>query len=198
MKVLTSQFFSKIYYSAIVWMGHLSSRDVRRIESLHYQALWISCYDFRNDISRIYLDHDLKCSTPSEWKNYSLAREGIRIYTSGVPTSLFEQMDSQSYVVNRPLSKKFFEKCNRKIGKQCIRNKMAGPLNMTAFDWFHNYYSSDAQRTLLKYCFFKYPSSASSFSITECRRIKMRLKNIILIARTTSKSYPQPALEPSK
>jgi Reverse transcriptase (RNA-dependent DNA polymerase) len=40
-KILTAQFFSKIYYGAAVWLPHLLSRDMNRIESVHYSALRI-------------------------------------------------------------------------------------------------------------------------------------------------------------
>jgi hypothetical protein len=57
-KILTAQFFSKMYYGATVWLHQLLSRDTNRIESPHYAATRIGCHDYRNKISRDILDHD--------------------------------------------------------------------------------------------------------------------------------------------
>ncbi len=113
---------------------------------------------------------------------------------SGVSSTLHTRMDSQSYMVNRPMSKEFFERFDIKIGKQFIGNKVAGSLNKTTFDWYYKCHTSDSLRTLLKNCFFKNPSSASSFSITECRKIKTLLRNRIANAR----ARPKPNLKALK
>ena len=44
--ILTSQFYAKLYYSSPVWLPHVSSRDLKRLESIHYKALRIGCNDY--------------------------------------------------------------------------------------------------------------------------------------------------------
>ncbi len=162
LKILTVQFFSKIYYASVVWLPHVSSKDQKRIDSVHYSALRLICYDFRNKVSRDILDHDYRRVTPVEWSKYSSARESIRLYKSGTPHNLFKRLDSQSYSISRPFAaKRFFENSTLKIGRQTLPNKVASTLNKLDFDWHYTQQSSDLLRISLKHCLFKYPSVAS-------------------------------------
>ena len=99
--ILTSQSFLKLYYGSPVWLSHVSSQDLKRLESIHYKALRIGCNDYQNKTSRYQLDHDYRRATPSEWPNYGVSREAILIFYSTHLASLFKRMDDQSYRVNR-------------------------------------------------------------------------------------------------
>lgn len=85
-----------------MWLPHLSFKNLSKIDSIHYTALRIGCFDFKNKIPRSVLDHNFKRATPSEWKEYCISREYIRIYITGSPRVLFERLDRQSYRINRP------------------------------------------------------------------------------------------------
>ena len=100
--IMTAQFYSKIYYAAPVWLGCLPSHCLKRLESLHYSALRVECSDYRQLVGREILDNDFKRATPSEWGDYSQAREIIRIFNSGVPTCLYLPLETQSFVIQRP------------------------------------------------------------------------------------------------
>jgi len=162
-----------LYYGSSVWLNHLLSPDLKRIESIHYTALRIACYDYRCKISRSILDSDYRRATPKEWMNYGTAREFIRIYQSGTPTSLFERLDKQSYRTNRPQLAKFFDVSRSKIGLQTFSNKVANVSKSVTFDWFYTRLSQDALRIKLKNSLFKYPSAAASISVPE--RMKHQL-----------------------
>ncbi len=69
---------------------------------------------------------------------------------------------------------------------------MAGPINRLTFD---RYYKRHTFRTILKDCFYKDLSSASAFSITECRKIELQLRNRIANARARSRQGPKSVKE---
>ncbi len=117
-KILTVQFFSKLYYGAAVWLPHLSSSVLVRITSLHYSAIRIACFDYKNKIPREVLEHDFKCATPNEWQEHCVSREFVRIYRSSSPTSLFKRLDSHAYRLYRSSPTRFFDKSTRQVGKQ--------------------------------------------------------------------------------
>ena len=80
----------------------MSRANIKRIESVHYQAVRLICHDYRQRVSREIIDHDFKRATPLEWADYSSARELLHIFNSGKPTKMFERLQSQSYTVRRP------------------------------------------------------------------------------------------------
>ncbi len=185
LKILNAQFFSKMYYGSVVWLGHVSSNDRKRLDSLHYSALRIGCYDFKKCLPRWVLDHDYKRATLTEWSNYSTAREFIRIYSAKDPKCLFDRLDAQSFRTSRPQLVKFFDASKLKIGLQSFANKSSVVSTRLNFDWFFTQHSDDSMRVNLKNAFFKFPSSASDFLITdrlrhqliEHRRWKMKNSN---------------------
>jgi hypothetical protein len=172
--IATAQFYSKMYYGSPVWLGHLSSKDLKRIESLHYCALPIGCLDFKCTVPLEVLDHDLKRATPSEWNDYNVLKEIILKSTS--PSSLFKRLDAQAYRTNRPLNIRFFDKSSTKVRLQVISNKSARTMHRVNFDWYYEKISNDGLRIKLKDCFFKYPSSAE-YSSVPGRVIKRHHRN---------------------
>lgn len=162
--VLTAQFYSKIYYGAAVWLGNLLSKDLKRLESVHYQALRIVhgvSYHIR-PVSRCILDHDYRRATPLEWADYCTSKELIRIFNSKCPGTLFDPLESQSYLIKRPLSVHFFDTSNSRIGRQCFHNRAAAISSKLTFDWHFQDLSNDKIRSSLKQCLFKYQTSAAS------------------------------------
>ena len=188
-KILTAQFFSKLYYGAAVWLQHLSCRDMMRIESLHYSALRVGCYDFHNKIPRHILDHDFKRATPREWARYCISREYIRVYTSQSPKALFEMLDRQVYHTNRPLMLRFYDNSKKQVGRQTFANTVSQVSKDVQFDWFYTRLSPDQLRIKLKECLFKYPSVSSSFHVPG------ELSRQILQHRLLKKNHEMPSEE---
>jgi hypothetical protein len=81
LKILNAQFYSKMYYGSVVWLGHVSFCDRKCLDSLHYSALRIGCYDHAKCLLRWVLDHDYKRATPLEWSNLQ--------YCKGIHPHLF-------------------------------------------------------------------------------------------------------------
>jgi len=166
MKVLTAQFYSKIYYGASVWLKSVKVSALKRLESIHYRALRVSQFDFKGTISRDILDRDLQRATPIEWMDYCVATEMVRIFNTGAPLSLFERLRNNCYTVSRPSRIKVFDSSKTKIGKQCFENKCASVALKLDFPWFNGLCSKDKLRMKLKENLFKYPSSAVSLYVT--------------------------------
>ncbi len=61
--IMTSRFFSKIYYAGPAWLGCLSKKYLKRLDSLDYSALRVAFYDHKQNISRDLLDHDYRRGT---------------------------------------------------------------------------------------------------------------------------------------
>jgi len=91
-QILISQLYSKLYYGAPVWLNHLSSRDMMRLESLHYNAQRVCFFGFHNKVPHQILNHDYMRATPKGWMNYCVSCEFIRIYTCHSPQSLFQRI----------------------------------------------------------------------------------------------------------
>jgi hypothetical protein len=164
LSILTAQLYSKIYYGSAVWMSSLQTKDLKRLDSIHYNALRIAhgaSYSNR-PISREILDHDYCRATPQEWAKYSTARELIRIYKNRVPPSLHESLGLQAYLIKRPPSVRFFDNSKSLVGRQCFPNKVASLSAHLTFNWYFQNMSNDCIRKNLKQCLFKYPSSASA------------------------------------
>jgi hypothetical protein len=111
------------------------------------------------------LDHDFRRATPSEWSNYCVCKEMIRILNRQMPKSTFDRISSNSYTLNRPLRLRFFDNSRTKVGRQCFENKIVTPSSKLTFDW--SGLTNDQIRVNLKQCLFKYPSSACSSFVTD-------------------------------
>ncbi len=179
LKVLTAQFYSKIYYGSVIWLGHVSGEIMHKLESLHYKALCIGCHDYRNNIPRHILDHDFCRAKPSEWLHYATCHEMIRIFKSRNPVCLFSRLESQSYRLNRPLRIKFFDKSLTKVGRQSFANKVSFSSSSLNFDWFHEQLSADLVRIKLKNNLFRYPSVTPNYVSDELVRQLQRHHNRI-------------------
>ncbi len=92
-------------------------------------------FDYKNSISRDVLDHDFKRANPSEWGQYTLSRELIRIFNSGCPQGLYMRLEENSYVLSRPTRVRFFDSSTFKIGRQAIGNRVLSLVKNLAFDW---------------------------------------------------------------
>jgi hypothetical protein len=157
MRVLTSQFFSKVYYGSPIWLNSLLENDLKRVERIHYRALRVGIYDFKNKVSRDLLDHDFKRATPREWSNYSVAQEMIRIFVSKCPSSLFTRLEPQGYLINRPTRMRFYDASRTRIGHQCFENKVSRISTKLTFDWFSRNLSKDKNKNSFKASAFQIP-----------------------------------------
>jgi hypothetical protein len=82
LKLITSQYFSIIYYAAPVWIGSLTSKAWTRLNAAHYRALRACLKDYKKRKRKRDLDLEAKRATPAEWGMYSVVATVIKLYNS--------------------------------------------------------------------------------------------------------------------
>lgn len=155
LKLATSQFFSIIFYACQVWIGSLTSKDWKRLNSIHYCCLRTVLGDFRNKLSRQDIDKKTQRATPLEWAQYAVASIVIKLYNKA-DTPIVNLLRTSSYVNDRqPGKAKFTDRSRLKIGRQSIVNRIGPIFAKIDFDWI-GVISDNTIRANLKRNFFKY------------------------------------------
>jgi len=124
LKVVTSQVFSILYYSSQVWLTtELSSKNLRKLESMHYAALRLSMKDYKKSINRDRINQLTKRMPPKAWMNYSAASLAIKIIRVETPTLLYDKIMQNAYQENRkPTFVYTFDASHNKHGKKGFHN----------------------------------------------------------------------------
>jgi len=157
LKIVTSQYYSNLYYCSSVWLSTEMRWILKRmINSAHYKALRISINDFKNRTSRDTLNIKLKRATPSEWSNYTTTPLVIKIVRDKMPEHIHSKLSETIYSTRRkPQVGKFHNNARGKIGKQSIQNRLQHMDRLTE-NWLHSDWNNDRIRTTLKKTFFQY------------------------------------------
>jgi len=135
MKVVTSQFFGTLYYAAPVWLNsELNESQWNRLNSIHYRVIRAAIKDYKRKVPRAVLNIISKRATPKQWARYTVAKTIIKLYNQNC-TRLSTLLRKNSYVNDRnPGRAVFFGDAKRKIGRNCILNKLH-IFNDIKFDW---------------------------------------------------------------
>lgn len=151
-QITTAFYYSVLYYGIEVWFHrHLPFHLKQKIRSAHYRALRV----IYGEASRQHLDLIGGRATPDEWADYSLAKLAARMVRLGSPVRLLEQTVKNSYSERRQHGRIFFyDSSVRKIGKQCLKNRLQCISRQMKFEWLNVDLST--LRPNLKKCFFKY------------------------------------------
>jgi len=157
MKIVTSQYYSILYYCAPVWLNDvLKSNLKRRINSAHFKALRIALNDYKNRIPRKDLTTKCGRATPNQWYKYATATAVIKILNTKKPMYSHSKLSESLYTTRRkPLIGRFFDNSRGKIGKQSLENRLS-MMDAIGFDWIDQGLSDDRLRQLLKKAFFTY------------------------------------------
>ena len=151
-QVITSFYYSVLYYSLEVWFHrHLRFDLMQRIRSVHYRALRVT----HGKLTRDELDIIGKHATPDEWADYSVAKFLARTVIVGKPACLLDEILQNAYSERRQHGRLFFyDNSVRKIGCQCIKNRLRCVARQMKFDWLNS--SVETLRPKLKKTFFPY------------------------------------------
>ncbi len=151
-QVITSFYFSVLYYGLEVWFHrHLRFDLKQKIRSAHYRALRVIHGNEKRDV----LDTIGRRATPDEWADYSVGKFLARTIIRGKPVRLNEEILQNSYSERRQRGRLFFyDNSVRKVGRQCIKNRLRSVARQMKFDWLHS--SVDSLRLKLKKSFFPY------------------------------------------
>jgi hypothetical protein len=158
LQLVTSQYFSIIYYCSPVWIGCLDANTWKRINSAHYRAIRVVTRDFKRRRKRRDLDKETQRATPCEWARYAIASTVIKLYNSS-DAHIADVIRSSAYINDRmPRKAKFIDRSRLKVGRQSLQNRIGPLFASISFEWIGEL-SNDALRVSLKREFFKYSES---------------------------------------
>jgi len=158
LKLITSFYFSAVYYGAAVWMTQdLKAKDWKLLEAAHYKAMRVAARDYKQVVPKVTLDETCKRATPRQWSSYISAATAIRIIQNNEPLMLNTQIRKNMYINARnPNKPHFFDYSKHKIGKQCVSNRIMPIFKSVCFPWYNLNLSRDSIRVGLKKSFFPY------------------------------------------
>jgi hypothetical protein len=159
-QILTSQFFSKLYYCSQVWLTSATKRKLwNSINSIHYRAVRVAVHDHKQRINREKLD--LKCSraSPKQWSKYAIANTVIKVIRDRLPCELFATLHETLYEERRkPGFGHFYDNSKGKIGKQKFGNNIQF-MKAIKEPWLGTELKDPSIRRILKSTFFPYFNS---------------------------------------
>ncbi len=152
-QAVTAYYYSVLYYGMEVWYHrHLSFKLKKRIRSAHYRALRLL---YGKEKSRDDLDGISERATPDEMSDYSTAKLIAKMYLNDAPSRLLKKTMNNAYQITRKPGQMFFYDTSvRKIGRQCLANRLPCIAKQMKFKWLECEVCS--LRVNLKKCFFKY------------------------------------------
>jgi len=148
LRVLTCQFYSKVYYGSSSWLHGLNSFvDKRLLNAMHYRAIRIAIRDHAQRVSRTKLDELGRCR-PSTWGKYVLSSMAVKVVRRREPIELYEKMMKNSYVMRRKINRyRFRDTSTLKVGRLMTKNRLT-ILNEFDCEWL--LFSDDKLRIELK------------------------------------------------
>ncbi len=158
MKVLTSYYYSSIYYGSAVWIGSMTtSNEWRLLNKAHYRALRIVTRDYKRETPRTQLDEECKRATPRQWGHYVVASTAANILQNREPSLLFDLISENSTWNDRnPGYRTFYDASRLRIGRQAIQNRLKEPFLRIKREWYATGLTRDTIRIRMKEAFFPY------------------------------------------
>jgi len=154
-KVITSHYFSTIYYGSQVWLGETTlSKHWHLLNILHYKGIRTVCRDFRKRKRKAELDSILGRAKPKQWMKFSCCKLAIKLMQlerNGPPMSL--SLLQNLYYNDRTGKSSIMDTSRQKIGKESFKNRLLCFKDID-FNW-KNLPNDDALRITLKRVFFK-------------------------------------------
>jgi hypothetical protein len=158
LQVITSNYFSRLYYGAEVWYNPLSLANKNRLSPVHYYPLRLAtnCFD-RKSFSRKFLDKLTQRAPPKELNEYKIGRLLYSITINMSPYALFQEVLSHAVIEPRkPENPKFLDMSRLKIGRQSFANRLNFIALKMSFNWLQVPMSPEILRKNLKSSFFSY------------------------------------------
>jgi hypothetical protein len=157
MQILTSQFFSKLYYCSQVWLTSTTKRKLwNSINSIHYRAVRVAVRDFKRRVNREKLDLICSHASPKQWSKYAISNTIIKIIRDGIPVELYGVLKETFFEERRkPGFGHFYDNSKGKIGKQKLGNNVQF-MKAVKEPWLGLDISDTSIRRILKSTFFPY------------------------------------------
>jgi hypothetical protein len=156
-QVISSHYFSRLYYASEMWFQCCSSKLKKRISTVHYYALRLLVNDYKCKLSRPTIDSKTERASPSELKDFRLAKTLISIVNNVMPFTLYQELLSHLVIERRNEKRpRFIDHSRLKIGRQSFPNRVSLISRRISFNWFDVPLSVDVIRNQIKSCFFTY------------------------------------------
>jgi len=154
LQVITSNYYSRLYYGSEVWYPCLSYSLKKSISPIHYFPLRLVLRDYKRTFSNATLSFLTKRATPQQYNNFKMGKALVSISTNCEPFFLFHELLTNSSIEQRkPLRPRFYDSSRSKIGRQSFPNRVTAIAQQLDFDWLQ-LHSKDGLRSQLKKSFF--------------------------------------------
>jgi hypothetical protein len=155
LQVITSHYYSRLYYSSEVWYHSLNAKLKEKLIPMHYYPLRLALGDLQRQNSNHKISILSKRAPPFQFNNYKVAKMVIKITNSTEPFILFHELLSRAVIERRSPQKPWFLDMSRKrIGRQSLPNRVSTISKQMNFPWLDVEFSKDRLRRLLKQAFF--------------------------------------------
>jgi len=137
LRVVTSQVFSIIYYASPLWLtSELSSRNISRVESMHFTALRLALKDHKRRMNRNNITIRTRRMNPKSWMKYAAASTAIKILRDQLPLSLYGKIMRNAYQeARKPKQIYTYDASHNKHGKKGFHNWINHVLREVKFPW---------------------------------------------------------------
>jgi len=153
--LITAQALSVLYYGSPAWLTPSIVGDrMRRIESVHYRCLRIIVKDYKQRISREWIDAATQRLPPKMWCRFAAASMAIKVRQSQYPQRLYEDIFENAYTVSRKPGRLFgYDSSKSLVGRSITKNWIGQTLGQIQSSWSNSVLSNDQIRRLLKRTF---------------------------------------------
>jgi len=153
--LVTAQALSVLYYGAPAWlMPALLGDRLRRIESIHYRCLRIIVKDYKQRISREWIDAATQRLPPKQWSRFAASSLAIKVKQNQTPQYLKDEIFKNTYTVARKPGRLFgFDDSKSMIGRSLTRNWIGQSLGQIQASWTNMNLNNDQIRRMLKRTF---------------------------------------------
>jgi hypothetical protein len=157
LQVITSHYYSRLYYGCEVWHPVLNSRLKTVMLPVHYYPLRLVMNDFRKQIPKRDLCKLTKRASPDELINLRVSKMMISIANNACPYVLFNEMLSHAIQERRrPYNPSFLDMSRTRIGRQSFANRLSHVSKKIKFEWLSKILSKPFIIKSLKETFFAY------------------------------------------
>jgi len=127
------------------------------LESIHFKALRVIVYDYRQRMRREEISVITNRLPPRTWCKFSCATILMKIWNSGVPARLHQSAFSNTYHKSRYQGLLFgYDSSVTKVGRQITKNWCRSVLSEVKIPWTNRQLSKDRLRVLLKSAFYPF------------------------------------------
>lgn len=125
-RVITSYYFSIIYYGSPVWLAETtSSKHWHLLNILRYKGIRTVCRDFRKRRTKSELDNILSKAKPKQCMKFSCCKLTIKLLQLGPNNPpLSGALQQNLYLNDRTGKSSIMDTSRQKIGKSSFRNRL--------------------------------------------------------------------------